>query len=238
MFFSTPDVDSYYATAKIMARTVETAIASLCEIFSSMLKLRPSLLIARGLHRACYVHPDNSDLCVKVVVNGGLEETRREQAYYRLLERRGASWDMLARFHGNWETDLGSGAVFDLIRDFDGGISQPLHHYLTSTTEDQEPYLQGLVQAFACLKTTLLRENIITMALKTANIVYRRTSDAAGTMVIIDGVGNSDLIPVASYIGLFAKRKILSKWRRFESWLQAEYPDNSLLRQLLKTPHR
>ena len=85
-----------------------------------MLLLENSKLVGRGLHRECYEHPESADLCVKVVVACNSDENRREASYYTRLSRRGISWDMLARFHGLVETDLGEGAVFQLVRDHDG----------------------------------------------------------------------------------------------------------------------
>ena len=89
------------------------------------LQLDDPLLIGRGLHRECYQHPEYGNLCVKVVVAGNSDENRRESRYYRQLEARGISWDMLARFHGLVDTSRGEGAVFDLVRDFDGEVSRP-----------------------------------------------------------------------------------------------------------------
>ena len=79
--------------------------------------------------RECHRHPDDKSRCIKVVVNGGDEETRREQNYYQHLSKRGISWEMLPRFFGNTPTNKGEGALFELVHDFDGKTSTPLEHY-------------------------------------------------------------------------------------------------------------
>jgi len=200
-----------------------------------MINLTPSLLVGKGLHRECYVHPENENLCVKVVVAqraSAAKEEAREQAYCRLLEKRGISWTVLPRFHGTVETNLGTGAVFDLIRDFDGSVSRTLEHYLSSQ-EQTERIQPGLAVALRHLRETLLRERIVTMTIKPKNIVYKRVTEHDGALIVIDNIGNSDVLPWATYIGFLGVRKIRRKWNRFESRLPVEYPDNALLRRAL-----
>lgn len=202
-----------------------------------MLKLKPSHLIGKGLHRECYVHPNQNDLCIKILVNkNGYKEVAREQAYYKLLQKRNISWEILPKFYGNFETNLGPGAVFDFIRDFDGKASKSLEYYLSSI-ENTKQYYSGLSEAISNLRNILLREKIITMTLKAKNIVYKRTSDTKGILVIIDNIGNSDFIPIANYIPFMADKKIARKWRRFEKMLLTGYPDNKLVCQMLENIH-
>lgn len=50
--------------------------------------LEKKQLIASGLHRQCYEHPDNRNLCLKVVVNGDMRESKREEQYYAQMQRK------------------------------------------------------------------------------------------------------------------------------------------------------
>lgn len=191
-----------------------------------MIELDPGTLVGKGLHRECYVHPNNPEQCVKIVVAGTSNENHREAKYYRLLARRGISWEMLARFHGLVATNLGEGAIFDLVRDHDGQVSRTLAHYLAS---GEPPVSEGenLARMLADLKTYLLRNRVITMTLKSKNVLFQRISASAGKLVIIDNVGNSDFIPLANYSAGLARLKIQRKWRRFEQSLTIQQnPDN------------
>ena len=183
-----------------------------------MLKLESSALIGRGLRRKCYFHPEDENKCIKVVVSGDQKETRREQLYYRLLEKRNISWKMLARFYGNVDTNLGEGAVFDLIRDYNGEISKTLGYYISGLNETgrNEP---NLVRALPALKQYLLKWKIVTMSLKPQNIVYKKIQESRGFLVVIDNIGNSDFIPICNYVDWVAIRKIHRKWQRFEDLL-------------------
>ncbi|MFW5426807.1 MAG: YrbL family protein [Methylophagaceae bacterium] len=179
-----------------------------------MITLSPETMIGKGLHRECFAHPDDENKCIKVVVNGNQQETEREQSYYKLLEKRNISWEMLPRFHGNIETNMGTGAVFDLIRDHNDNVSNSLEHYLAD-----EDYVaqnkQHLLLALAHLKLYLLENNIISMPIKSKNILYQIKNDGTGTLHIVDNIGNADFIPIASYLYYFGNKKIMRRWNRF-----------------------
>ena len=179
-----------------------------------MTALSPAIMIGKGLHRECFVHPKDETKCIKVVVYGNQQETEREQSYYRFLENKKISWDMLPKFHGNVETHMGLGAVFDLIRDHDGQISHTLEHYLADK-KFVSLHRNQLLFALAQLKTYLLKNNIITMPIKPKNILYQLNQDDSGTLYIIDNIGNADFIPLATYSSWFGNKKILRRWQRF-----------------------
>ena len=188
-----------------------------------MLDLESARLVGKGLHRECFEHPEDSRLCVKIIVAGNSNENRREAKYYALLDRRGISWEMLAHFHGLVPTSRGEGAVFDLVRDFDGRVSRTLADYLDSE-ELRTVHVQALRAALQELEAYLLRNRVVTMTLKAKNMVFRRTAENAGRLVLVDNVGNSDFIPLSNYSAWVARRKIIRKWRRFEQVLDSRYP--------------
>ncbi len=197
-----------------------------------MLEIGPDALIGKGLHRECFVHPDNRDWCIKIVVAGNSNENHREAKYYGLLARRGISWEMLTRFHGLVETYLGEGAEFDLVRDYDGGVSKTLTHYLSSeelTAANSKP----LASALTGLRAYLLENRVVTMTLKTKNILFQKTAKSDGKLVIVDNVGNSDFIPISNYSAVLARLKIERKWQRFEQSVRAQHAGNKALPTLL-----
>jgi hypothetical protein len=197
-----------------------------------MIDLKPEAMIGKGLHRECYAHPNNPDRCIKVVVLRGEEETRREQAYYKFLQKRQITWEMLPQFHGVESTSMGPGAVFDLIRDADGEVGKTFEYYFESP-ELTEKNLIGLLTSLQALKTYLISQNIITMSIKPKNIIYQRQNEQSGTAFIIDNIGNSDAIPLASYCRIFGKIKMTRKWNKFIALMQKDYSKNSLLQTQL-----
>jgi len=181
-----------------------------------MINLDPSRVIGKGYHRECYVHPKNKNFCIKIVVFGNFKESQREQKYYRLLQKRNTPWEILPEFHGVVETNLGSGAVFDLIRDCDGNVSKTMEHYLMFA-DKLDVSVPDLLEAIDLLKINLFQHKIITMTLKPKNIVYEKLTPEKGRLIIIDNIGNSDFIPFCNYNTFLARIKISRKWRKFES---------------------
>jgi hypothetical protein len=139
---------------------------------------------------------------------------------------------MLPKFYGVVETSMGEGAVFDLIRDADGAVGKTLEYYLESTSLTEQNQ-QGLVNAIAGLKSYLIDQNVMTMTIKPKNIVYQRQNDNEGRAVIIDNIGNSDIVPISSHCRYFGRKKIQRKWDRFIALLQRDYNENSALQALL-----
>lgn len=199
----------------------------------SIIELNQGLVIGRGLHRVCYRHPQDNDKCIKVIVHGDGSETEREIAYYRLLEKRNISWAMLPKYHGSLDTNQGKGFVFDLINNTDGTGALTLESYFydASLLMDNE---EGIYNALTHLYDYLLAENIVTMNIKAKNIIYQRHSATAGILFIVDNIGNSDFLPIASYLPLLGQAKIKRKWQRFIDKTCEEFADNPSVVGLLK----
>ena len=159
---------------------------------------------------------------------GNSDENRREASYYTRLADRGISWDLLARFHGLVETSLGEGAVFDLVRDYDGDISRPLDRYLDAPT--LAAWVGDVLPvALSALGQYLLDNRVVTMTLKSKNILLQKRGAGEASLVLVDNVGNTDFIPLSHYSGLFGRMKIRRKWRRFERDLRRQYPAHANL---------
>ena len=199
----------------------------------NLIQLTEKDYISKGLHRKCYHHPDDPNKCIKVNYNDGAEEeTNREIAYYQHLIKRKISWDVLAKYTGPVTTNFGQGHVFELIRDYDGKIATPLEKYLYDEQLTQQ-YYSALVVSLKALKTALLKDRIITMTIKSKNILFQHLSSEKNRLIIIDNIGNSTFIPIANYVGFFAKAKIERTWQRFLSSLIKENQHNSLITKLI-----
>lgn len=189
--------------------------------------------ISRGLHRKCYHHPEDANKCIKVNYNEGAEEeTNREIAYYKHLIKRNVSFDALAKYYGPVLTNYGNGHIFELIRDYNGETAIPLEKYLANKSLT-EKYFDQLVTGLKELKSALLKDRIITMTIKSKNILFQQLSDTNSRLVIIDNIGNSTFIPIANYIPCFAKSKIERTWQRFIKSIVKENSHNPLLTRLI-----
>jgi hypothetical protein len=185
-----------------------------------MIQLSEKTLIGKGLHREVHQHPENSNQCIKVVVNGDDTETKREQYYYRFLTKRGVVWNSLPQFFGNVSTDKGQGAVFDLIQDSDGSVSKTLEYYLQTNVE--EKLTQQIKDALRLLRQDLLQQNIITMTLHPKNMVIQKHNSGVSCF-IVDNIGSSEFLPLSIRFHYFGRRKIERKWQRFITLLAKKY---------------
>lgn len=189
-----------------------------------MLDITTAEFIGRGLHRECYRHPHNPNLCLKITYSGDSQESERESKYYNFLERRNIDWRLLPRCHGQVQTNRGQALVFDIIRDYDGEVSKPLDHYLGDKALFSR-YRASLGKALEGLKTYLLEQRIVTMTIKPKNILLKRLNETECALYIVDNIGNSDLIPICNYVSALAVRKVLRKWRRFTADLLKQFPE-------------
>ena len=188
--------------------------------------------VAEGTDRKCFRHPQEPDLCIKVLH----PERRagrfwREINYFTALQRRGVEFTHVAAFHGLIDTNLGRGAVFDLVRDDDGQVARSLEYYLQQQDQQHHQWISVELEA---LKQDLWRQWIAVHDLNPSNLLAKRLGFDRYRLVAIDGVGHNHWIPLANYSRRFARRKLARVWnRRYRQWY-APYP--ALLAQLKSFP--
>lgn len=179
-----------------------------------MISLKEGTLVGTGTNRACYVHPENPDKCIKVTISEDHKESWRETRYFQLLQKRSISWNMLVHFYGIVDTDLGKGMICDLPRDFNGDISKTVQYYIDHPHDIK---INNLFKMMDDLRAYLLHNLIIVKDLNFLNLLYHRINEKEGNIIIIDGIGNNDFIPFATYIAPLTRKKILRRWHNFEA---------------------
>ena len=122
--------------------------------------------------------------------------------------------------------------IFELIRDYNGETAIPLEKYFANNSLT-EKYFDQLVTGLKELKSALLKDRIITMTIKSKNILFQHLSETKSRLIIIDNIGNSTFIPIANYIPYFAKSKIERTWQRFLNSIVKENSNNPLLIRLI-----
>lgn len=170
--------------------------------------------IGKGNERKCYVHPEDDAKAIKVSYEqkiGRSKQTRIETACYKkLLKRKSMDWSHLPRFYGEVETNHGKGFVVELIRDFDGKVSESLEYYLER--DGAEPYLQELMVYRHYFLDNLI---IFNYGMMPKNILRRRRSETEGELVLIDGLGDVTRFKLPNCIPELVRRKIRRRWDKF-----------------------
>ncbi len=204
---------------------------------ADLIRLTPETPFARGGNRLCYVHPERPDVCIKVPrpdVNLAAKRRRKglkgrlkpaasfddnrveARTLTDLHERVGDSLRaFVPRFLGWVETDLGRGVSVDLIRHGDGAIATPLKQYVWERGLDT-----ALEAALAEFIAYWLRERVPSRELLLHNIVVRRLPGGALRLVVIDGLGNADLLPFSRWSQGLARRKAARKVDRLQGRIE------------------
>ena len=209
-----------------------------------MLTLAGREPFAIGGTRRCFVHPDDERLCVKVLrpdrtpaarlaaargwrrLKGlrGFDDQRKEiKAYRQLLRplpgRSGVDWTHVPRYHGTVPTDQGVGIVTALHRDWHGGLPLNLEQLLPGGMTDA---LGAAIDEFtAWLRRTLF----LSRDLLPHNIIAVAVDPQRYRLVIVDGIGNSELLPLSNWFEACARRKVERKIRKFDQRVRLLLPN-------------
>ncbi len=192
-------------------------------------------VIGQGTERTCYQNPTDRTRCVKIIRKARFKQTLREISYFSYLKRKGVPFDHLPRFYRKIEGEGFIGIEQELIQDFDQSIgrktetenanrsvsSPTIHQYLSIPRSPGQ--IREFLEALDELKSYLLRYNILALGIDHNNIVVQNTGNGI-RMVLIDGVYDTEWIPISKYLRFFGSRKILRRWNRFISNLHDRYP--------------
>ena len=204
---------------------------------AELIRLAAEKPFARGGNRLCYVHPEWPDVCIKVPrpdvdlaakrrrkgLKGRLkpaasfDDNRAEaRTLTALHERIGDTLrTFVPRFLGWVETDLGPGVTVDLIRDADGVIATPLKQYVWERGLDAD--LEAALEEFTAYWR---RERVPSRELLLHNIVAPRHPGGTLGLVVIDGLGNADLLPFSRWSRGLARRKAIRKVARLRTRIE------------------
>jgi hypothetical protein len=175
-----------------------------------MLALYDSLLINRGRTRACYRHPSDRGLVIKVPVGDKKEQNRsniKELRGYQVLMREQVDLFCISHCYGFVTTSLGRGLVCDCIRDDDGKISRTIWDIIVYQEVCDVAYIQKVTEDFCRF---LIQRDTRLFDLNLKNIALRMQNDGSYQPFAIDLKGRFDskeAIPVSRYFSWFAKKK-------------------------------
>jgi PhoP regulatory network protein YrbL len=200
-----------------------------------MAPLPPFLTLAgqkpfgRGGKRECFVVPGRPELCVKVhradrlpvdlwrqlplnkrwrkTVASQDESLQDWRTLMGLAARAGPDlWEHVPKCHGWIETDRGRGLVLDLVRDADGQIARSFLAHLWE--HGFEPRAQAAVRA---LVTFWNEAAIPSRSLGLHNMTARLAADGSLRLLVIDGFGSTELIPISRLLPWYARRRAASR---------------------------
>lgn len=176
-----------------------------------MIILTDKTYINQGSLRACYQHPENPNLIIKIPVGEKKEKNRanlKEQKGYHALIREHVDLFCISHCYGFVTTNLGIGLVCDCIRDHNGNISKTIWDIIGSGKEYDTHYILEVANSFCNM---LISRNIFLFDLNVKNIVLQLRDDGTYQPFAIDLKGrydNNEFLPFSTYIKFFAQKKI------------------------------
>lgn len=155
-------------------------------------------------------------------IGGGQKDLLREINYIDVLNRRHKDYSILPQYFGKVNTNLGTGYVFEIIRDYNGNKTQTLEDFITSPTLFAENF-DLIVHLLKNLKNELYKNEIITMVLFPENILFQKIDKNTYRVRIVNDMGSAVLIPLEYHFKYFAHTKILRRWKMFLDVLRNKY---------------
>ncbi|QBG46588.1 hypothetical protein EGM51_03945 [Verrucomicrobia bacterium S94] len=209
----------------------------------SYIELDESLFISKGSHRETYRHPQDENMCLKVVIPGSLErrrsknrkwykrlrslskfdETNKELPAYQEIERQGIQMTHIPKFYGMVDTNRGRGMLLELIQNEDGTRARSLRDHLDQA-KDINRYEKPLLE----LGQYLIESALVIRDFSVRDLLVKEFRDGHLKMYVVDGFGGHTMIPL-NRIRIFAHAAARRRVRRFFRNIAQRYPGLSAL---------
>ena len=187
-------------------------------------------VLGKGAEKVCYANPYNPLTCYKVSTKYHAKATKREISFFIRLEQNAIHSSFLPKFYGFFENSDFVGYEQERFKNADG-TSLPVLDFIPIATEEQ---INELNQFLKKLKQELITKNLIISDLAPRNLALQLSkSGKIVRLVIIDGFGSPEFIPIAEYFKFFGEKKIERQWKKFEIRYQK---DLTRLRHLRNEP--
>ena len=120
----------------------------------------------------------------------------------------------LPKYYGSFQDEEIVGYEVELFWAQDGSAMTVLE-FLKIATPSQ---ICDLEKNLDNLKNELLQKNIVFSDLAPGNLALRLDADGSITqLVMIDGFGSTEFIPISKYFTFFGRSKIQRRWKKFLS---------------------
>jgi hypothetical protein len=141
-------------------------------IINTMITLNKELIIGAGQYRDVYSHPDDDYLCIKIQRKGN-NQNNLEMEYLK-----NNVFSFIPKFHGEIETNLGIGLVFDKVK-CSGTLDSIINHDNVSI----------LLEAFDAFWVDINSSDILMHDGGPQNVLFSQQQNGQYRVFLIDGFG-------------------------------------------------
>ncbi|MBO4957061.1 MAG: hypothetical protein J6C50_04470 [Rickettsiales bacterium] len=201
-----------------------------------MIELIKEDFLAKGSHRNIYKYKDERDRCLKVVMPEGQKvlkqqnkhwykkvrptswynENKKEiKAYKKLNKKNLEIFNYIPKFYGIVKTNLGNAMLIDYITN-----SIPIGKYIKTygLTNQLKEQLYEMFGVF-------YKNNVQIRDPHLDNCVIQICENNKIKIKLIDGIGNSQLIPIADYVSCIGKKQLLKRIQKLFNNIYKEFPE-------------
>ena len=185
----------------------------------------------KGGNRYCFADPGDARRCIKILREDRspalkrknsrfpknlkplryFDDNQQELRVYQKIDRfiGDPAYQVIPRCFGMVQTDLGSGLSTQLVRDDDGRISVTLKQFLWQSGKTEA--LMAVIDAFSSIwiKLGMPSRNLLMH-----NVVIQCRDGHPDRLWVIDGLGWSDILPIAYWVPRLARYKAARKIAR------------------------
>ncbi len=198
-----------------------------------MIHLDEKAALGQGKSRLIFQHPDHTDQLIKVIrpdviedrFGSGTKWYKRLRRFGRFIsyQREIAEYlavrakldkdpEFLPKIVGFVDTTLGLGLVSVAVKDENGQLAPPLSHLLKEHRYDDK-----VAAALETCFQQLLDCPVILSDLNVGNFVYLEKENR---FVMIDGMGDANLLPLKAFIPAYNRRAKLKRYERFRQRIE------------------
>ena len=180
-------------------------------------------VVATGDERICVRNLKDQCSCLTISKKIHSKETRREIKYFKFLKKRGISSSFIPAFIDNFETKEEIIIEQELITDHpeQNLFAFRVEEFVADASDKQ---LAKLEQLFRELYRELKDKNIIISDLHAGNMmIYCDEAGNIKRLIVVDGFGSPEAIPLAKYFRYFGRKKIDRQWAKFRRTFDATW---------------
>lgn len=190
-------------------------------------------VIGHGSEKFCYLNKKDKSKCFKVSKVSDDSQIRKEISYFKMLDKKGEYPSFLPKFYGGFESKEYIGYEQECFLETSKGGKCDKVCSLCALIENIDVDIKEITYQLDKLKCEMLKFNFICCDLHGKNILYVVEADVS-KLVVIDGIGGTELFPVAQYVKILGRLKIERQWKKLNRRLKASY----LVRESLNNKNR
>jgi len=187
--------------------------------------LNDELFIGMGGQQKTFIHPTDPSKCVKIAYayNGTNRDIKKELRYRRVCADKLKNSRLITKYFGEVPTNMGTGYVYERVRDFNGNTSKDLGVFLKELSTDAES-LKVVENILLGFKEDFMRERIVIVDRNITNLMVQETAQGVYQVRIVDNIGTPVLIPLVYYFQFAAKWKARRTWNTWVDDLVKNFP--------------